>query len=182
MSSSRESLSALISTRGKDGAVSAVAQASVVYGADSTLHPADFAGAVGSDADKALVALGGFIVHQFKLAPKVVVSMRQTLSAKYDDICGVLDLDKEAFVAELSAIEAQVISDIAKDQNLKKQLGIHNSGYILSGLKSLGKIQKDSPLSPVARYNLQLVIERAQAALDFVTVQEMVTDSELVNS
>jgi hypothetical protein len=172
--SARESLSALLATRGKGGSVESIKQASKHFSADKTLVPSNFyQSGEKLDSAKALVLFGGFISYKYGVDPEKVYSMRDVISKKYDVIDTILDYDKDEFITQINQMETKIAADVAIAQAERTKFGLDAEASIAQARKALDKVTILK--TPKARQELEDLIASAQAKLEFILLSEKVS-------
>jgi hypothetical protein len=172
--SARESLSALLATRGKGGSVESIKQASKHFSADKTLVPSNFyQSGEKLDSAKALVLFGGFISYRYGTTPENVYAMRDVIAKKYEVIESILDYDKDDFFTQINALESDIATQVAFTQAEKSKYGLDSEANIASANKSLSKVTMVK--TPKARQELEDLIASAQRLLSFQLVSEKVS-------
>jgi hypothetical protein len=166
--SQRENLSALLATRGKGGSIESISQASDCFSSDSTLAPSDFITADKLDASKALTLVGGYIASKYGIAPKVVITMRNTIGNRYSDLLSLFELDKVGFLAGFAEVETEYLTASADKVTLEKYLGTDAERAIKSAQTSVDKITRI--VSPKVRFDLMRLVASIQYKLDYKVV------------
>jgi len=171
--SARESISALLATRGKGGSVESITQASKHFSADKTLVPSNFITADKLDSAKALVLFGGFISYKYGIDAKAVYALRETISKKYEVINTILDYDKDDFLAELNGLKASMDAKTAIDTAEKDKFGITDEQNLKAAFKVASKVTYIK--TPKARQEALDLIAHLQTLVAYKPVEELIS-------
>jgi hypothetical protein len=164
--SARQSLSALLATRGKGGTLESITQAGEHFKADSTLTPSDFISGEKLDASKATTLLGGYVVARYNIEDKTAYSMRNVFAQKWREVVNLFDLNQADFISSINELEGELASRKLMEQNLAESLGTDAEGYIKTATSSIMKI-KDGNISPKVRHDLLTLIALAQSKVEY---------------
>jgi len=171
--SARESLSALLATRGKGGSIESITQASKHFSADKTLVPSNFITAEKLDSAKALVLFGGFISYKYGVDAKDVYALRNVIAKKYEVINNILDYEKDEFISELNELKASLDRDIAVQTAEKDKYGITDEQNLSAAFKTASKVTFIK--TPKARQEALDLIAHLETLVAYRSVGEKVS-------
>ena len=171
--SARESISALLATRGKGGSTESITQASKHFSADKTLVPSNFITADKLDSAKALTLFGGFISYKYGIDAKAVYALRETISKKYEVINTILDYDKDDFLAELNGLKASMDAKTAIDTAEKDKFGITDEQNLKAAFKVASKVTFIK--TPKARQEAIDLIAHLETLVAYKPVEELIS-------
>ena len=169
--SARETMSALLATRGKGGSIESISQAGKHFNNDKTLTPSDFITVDKLDASKAITLLGGYAVKTYGLDPKDAYAMRGAFAKKYVQVVNLFDLPKADFISAIDEIKVEIANDVKDKQDLAISIGKVDVQASALAIKSLGEILNAQ--HPEVAYNLEVIAKMVNDLRSFTTVQKV---------